>query len=302
MVREKALRVVGTPQQRDDGIKETAAGIDGAIFANSALDMNSQTAKVAAVDQLRSTALGQGEPPPGDDARELALSKLQAMARAAEIPSLDAAAKALTGITALLTGLFVGIGFQTGDFVRMIRDFWAQGFTFLVLASLAILLGTFAVVTNAYRSPKNLWAERIAVYSGIICAAIAFGLASWGISQGASAGQIRPTISASFDTTSATPVLKVSASSADVPRSEDLTTTVWGDGPDGWTVLSDVVTGPTSDGAAVAGITVDNVTAYSEIEATAALSSANAPIPSAPPDNCPVDASCDVLIGSGTSP
>lgn len=296
----RALRAV-MPKQQDE-IKEIAAGLDGAIFSNSALDTATQTADVATVDQLRSTALGQGDPPPNDDARELALSKLQAMARAAEIPSLDTAAKALTGVTALLTGLFVGIGFQTGDFVRMIRDFWGQGFTFLLLASLAILLGTFAVVINAYRSPRNLWAERIAVYFGIVCATAAFGLAAWGISQGASAGPTRPTISASFNTTSTSPVLDVSASSTDVPRSEDLTATVWGNGPNGWAVLSNVVTGPTSDGAATASITVDNVATYSEIEATAALSSANAPIPSAPPSSCPIDTSCDVLVGSGTSP
>ncbi len=130
-------------------IKEIAAGLDGAIFADSSLGLATQSSMLADVDQLRSAALGQPDTPggvaPSPDAQELAQSKLLAMARAAEIPSLDAAAKALAGITTLVTGLFIGIGFQTGDFVRMIRDFWGQGFTFLLLASFAILLGTFAV-------------------------------------------------------------------------------------------------------------------------------------------------------------
>jgi hypothetical protein len=77
------------------------------------------------------------------------------MDRAAEIPSLDNAAKILTGITALVTGLFTGIGFTTGDFIRMIRDFPGKGIAFLVLASTALLIGSFAFVVNAYRSSVN---------------------------------------------------------------------------------------------------------------------------------------------------
>ena len=85
---------------------------------------------------------------------------------------------------------------------RMIRDFPFQGLAFLILASVAILLGTFAFVINASKSDFQLGAERVAVYFGILCAAAAC-LASWGLSQGASAATT-PTIAASFDT-SATP-------------------------------------------------------------------------------------------------
>src|SRR5215467_930653 len=284
-------------------INEVADELAGAIYSDSSLSVQDQATKVQAVDQLRSTALG--EPgadgnPPTPEARDLARSKLQAMGRAAEIPSLDTAAKALATATTLLTGLFIALGFQSGDFIRMIRDFWTQGFLFLLLAGLAIILGTFAVVIDAYRSRTNLLAEKGAVYVGIACAAAAFGLLAWGLSQGASAGPTRPTISASFDTTSSTPVLKVAASSSDVPRSEHLDTTVWGDGAHGWVVLSNVVDGPGSDGTAAANIALDNVANYSEVEATASVASAVVPPPATPPSNCSSGTSCDVLNGVGT--
>jgi hypothetical protein len=291
--------------RQDRQIKEVADELVGAIYSDSALNAADQNTKVQAVDQLRSTALGEvgadGTAPSPDD-RSLAQSKLQAMGRAAEIPSLDTAAKALAGATALLTGLFVALGFQSGDFIRMIRDFWSQSFLFMLLAGLAIILGTFAVVIDAYRSQRNLWIERFDVYLGIVCAATAFGLLAWGLSQGASAGPARPTISASFDTSSNTPVLKASASSSDVPRSEHLTETVWGKDAQGWTVLSNVATGPAPDGSATANIAVDNVTKYSEIEAAAALSSTDTPVPTTPPSNCSSETSCDFLVGFAPSP
>ncbi len=139
------------------------------------------------------------------------------------------------------------------------------------------------------------------MYFGIACAAVAFGLASWGISQGASAGPTRPTISTSFDTTSSTPTLIVSVNSSDVPRSEHMNVTIWGNGAHGWTVLSYLVTGPTSDGTVAANMTVDNVATYSQVEATASLSSAEVAIPAVPPSVCPANTSCDLLVGSASS-
>jgi hypothetical protein len=279
--------------------KDIAAGLIGSIYVDSSLSADDQKTKIDAVIDLRSKALGPSAPADGTNP-ELALTELKAMNRAAEIPSLDNAAKILTGITALVTGLFTGIGFTTGDFIRMIRDFQGQGIAFLVLASLALLLGTFAFVVNAYRSSFNLWVERIAVYTGIACAGASFILASWGLAQGASAGQTRPVISASFTTSSGTPVLNVSVNSSNVPRSEHLTATVWGDGPAGWTVLSSLVTGPAPDGTDNASITVNDVATYTQIQVSAFLSATDVPTTTAPPQNCSAGTSCFVLAGVGT--
>ena len=229
------------------------------------------------------------------------LLQLEAMDRATEIPSLDKAAKYLAGITVLLTGLFTGIGFSTGDFIRMTRDFQGVGIAFLILASTALLLGTFAFVINGCRSSLNLWSERIAVYLGIACAAAAFILAAWGLAQGASAGPTRPTISASFDTTSNPPVLKVSVGSSDVPRSEHLTATVWGKRDGDWVVLGYLITGPTRDGANNANITVNNIMPYSTIVINALLSSEDIPLASTPPKECSTGMSCFQIAGFGTS-
>lgn len=107
---------------------------------------------------------------------------------------------------------------------------------------------------------------------------MAFILAAWGLAQGASAGATRPTISASFDTTSNPPVLKVSVSSSDVPRSEHLTATVWGEKGGGWVVLGYLITGPTRDGANNANITVNNIMPYGTIVINALLSSEDVPL------------------------
>jgi hypothetical protein len=282
--------------------KEIAAGLIGSIYADSSLDATTQQTKVDKVAGLRSTVLGLpgAAPSAGGTSPELAFTELAAMDRAAEIPSLDNAAKILTGITALVTGLFTGIGFTTGDFIRMIRDFPAQGIAFLVLASMALLLGTFAFVVNAYRSSVNLWLERIAVYIGIACAGASFILASWGLAQGASAGQTRPVISASFNTSSGTPVLNVSVSSSNVPRAEHLTATVWGHDAQGWTVLSSLVTGPALDGTDNASITVNNIATYTQVEVSAFLSATDVSIAAVPPQNCSANTSCFVLAGVGT--
>jgi len=160
---------------------------------------------------------------------------------------------------------------------------------------------TFAFVINGCRSSLNLWSERIAVYLGIACAAVAFILASWGLAQGASAGPTRPTISASFDTTSNPPVLKVSVGSSDVPRSEHLTATVWGKRGGGWIVLGHLITGPTRDGANNANITVNNIMPYSTIVINALLSSEDIPLALTPPNECSTGMSCFQIAGFGMS-
>ncbi len=285
-------------KKKEKKVKESVTVLLGEIFADTSdtSDTSAQESKVKNVLDLRSDALGED----GGKA-ECSLLRLEAMDRATEIPSLDKAAKYLAGITVLLTGLFTGIGFSTGDFIRMTRDFQGAGIAFLILASTALLLGTFAFVINGCRSSLNLWSERIAVYLGIACAAAAFILAAWGLAQGASAGPTRPTISASFDTTSNPPVLKVSVSSSDVPRSEHLTATVWGERGGHWVVLGYLITGPTRDGANNANITVNNIMPYSTIVINALLSSEDIPLALTPPKECSTGMSCFQIAGFGTS-
>jgi hypothetical protein len=288
--------IFGAPdpdKSKNKKVKESVTGLLGFIFSDTSDTMAQD--KADKVLKLRSSALGKD----GADA-EASLLQLEAMDRATEIPSLNKAAASLAGITVLLTGLFTGIGFSTGDFIRMIRDFQGVGIAFLILASTALILGTFAFVINGCRSTLNLWSERIAVYLGIACAAVAFILAAWGIAQGASAGATRPTISASFDTTSGTPVLKVSVSSSDVPRSEHLTATVWGKRGGGWVVLGNLITGPTRDGANNANITVNNIMPYSTIVVNALLSAKDISLAPAPRNGCSTGMSCFQIAGFGT--
>jgi hypothetical protein len=288
--------IFGGPDQdkKEKKIKESVAGLLGAIFADNS-DASVQDSKADNVLKLGSNALQDTEE------AKCSLLQLEAMDRATEIHSLDKAAKYLAGITVLVTGLFTGIGFSTGDFIRMTRDFQGVGIAFLILASMALLLGTFAFVINGCRSSLNLWSERIAVYFGIACAAVAFILAAWGLAQGASAGPTRPTISASFDTTSNPPVLKVSVGSSDVPRSEHLTATVWGKRGGRWVVLGYLITGPTRDGANNANITVNNIMPYSTIVINALLSSEDIPLALTPPKECSTGMSCFQIAGFGTS-
>lgn len=103
-----------------------ASGLIGSIYADSSLDATTQKSKVDQVVTLRSIALSSTETADTADATSptlspaLALNELDGMNRAVEIQSLDKAATALAGITALVAGLFTGIGFTTGDFVHMI--------------------------------------------------------------------------------------------------------------------------------------------------------------------------------------
>jgi len=304
---------MGTPKTKDEReeiVRDITPGLLSSIYADTSLSSDAQQSKITQVETLSSTALGKSTPPaqPGGPAVQVdeataqaALSQLEAMDRAEEIPSLDTAAKALVGITALLTGLFTGIGFTTGDFVRMIRDFQGPGIAFLILVSIALLLGTFAFLINAYRSQTNLRLEQFAIYIGIACAAAAFTFASWGIAQGASAGPTRPAIAASFDTSSNNPMLKVTANSSDVPRAEHLTAMVWGETDKGWTLLSHVVVGPDHNGAAATSMTINNVSSYTLITAAAWLSSTDNSVDNAPSNGCAPNVSCIRLVGLKTT-
>lgn len=262
--------------------KRMVASVLGSIYADSTITTEAdREAKVnyvmGLVETARSDSVSPGEP-------ENARLEVRALYRASEVPGLDSAAKALTGVTAALTALFTGIGFSTGDFARMIRDHQDFGLAFIILVGVALLLGSFAVSINAYKSAWNLRGERLALRAGIACATVAFICAAWGLSQGASATQTSPSISASFDTTGKSPVLKVTAGSSAVPQSRVLAATVWGKPPNStaWQVLTYVVAGPDHDGDASLTISVDDVSTYAHIVAQAGLSARGAAVPSLP--------------------
>jgi hypothetical protein len=101
--------------------RKLAAGLFGAVYADDSLDTTAQESRITQINKLRIAVLT--EPADAPPAADLALSELQAMNRAAEVSGLNKAAASLAGVTALLTGLFTGIGFSIGDFARMIRDF-----------------------------------------------------------------------------------------------------------------------------------------------------------------------------------
>lgn len=281
-------------------VKKTAASLIAAAYVDSAPSADGQVAGTAQIDKLRAIALSQT--PNQDPDVDLAASELESMGRAGEISSLNKAAVSLAGITALVTALFTGIGFSTGDLERMIRDHVSQGLIFLILAGVAILLGTFAFVINGSYSRLNLNLERGAVYLGIGCAAIAFCLVAWGLSQDASAATT-PTIAASFDRSTTSPVLNVTVASSDVPHNDRIIATVWGmDSQGKWNRLSHLSNGAASDGTASISITVDNADSYTETEVVASVS-ANDSTPSAiPTASCPSGTSCVTLFkGLSTS-
>jgi hypothetical protein len=220
--------------------------------------------------------------PDASDARA-AIAELQGDVRAQEIPGLDKAAQILTGIVALITGLFTGLGFVTGDFVRMFRDFFKLGLAFVLCAGLAMFLGTFAFLINSYRSNKNLRFEKIAIYAGVILAVAAFVLAACGISLGASNGTTKPTISASADSGSV-PTVSIQMASADLPRTAAADLGVWGrttaDGE--WTLLRWQVSGPTHDGSVAVSLGGVAVKGLKDLIAVGAISSDNGAKPPAP--------------------
>ena len=266
------------------GVNEVVAGLLGSIAVANASNAGDQSAHV---EELRDTVLGisSGGTAPTEDQQTAAWLELKAMERGAEIPSLNSAAAALVGLTAAITAIFTGVGFATGDFIRMIRDVPAAGLAFLVLAGVTLLVGTFAFVIDAYKSNLNLWIERIAVYSGIVCGAAAFVIAAWGLSQGASAAATRPTISAQFQGSNP-PTLAVEVKSSDVPRSENLTTTIWGSSSGTWTVLSHTVSGPQHDGSIDNSIPIGTLSGYDELAVEAFLSSGDTAVPLHPPKTC----------------
>ena len=255
---------------------ELATSLKSALLASNA-DATTNQAQVKLFDDLVTTAkvnaLDAKDDEEGASAvkARAAIQQLQACVRSQEIPSLDAAAKILAGVTALITGLFTGLGFATGDFVRMYRDYFSIGLSFLLCAGIALLLGTFAFLINSYRSQRNLWFERIAIYFGVTLTGGAVVLAAVGLSLGASNGTSRPVISATISP-GAMPTASLQVMSNSVPRSEFATVVVWGDSVSGaWNLLRTVVSGPSNDGVIDISIGSINTGGYSQLLAMATV-------------------------------
>jgi hypothetical protein len=289
--------------------KKLADNLFGNVYANKSLTDDQKLAQAAKIQGLLDIAFPAnvagvpnaetGNVAANDGAATLA--QLEAMDRASQIPSWDAAAKALTGIVTVVTGAYAAIGFTTGDLTQMIHNSPRLGFWLLGLVGLVILVGTFAIVTNSYASDRNLTYEQIAVCSGILVAAVAFGLAAWGLSEAAQPLSTRPTISESA-TAGTKPTLTISATSSGLQARSVLAESVWGEATPGhWVPVSTVTAGPDKTGAASTSLLVSNAGAYAEIEAVAALSPGELPATggSCPsPSALPADEACVLLAAA----
>jgi hypothetical protein len=271
----------GTEQDRAQ--EELVTGLIAAARSDASLSPADQDKLVQEIASLRDRAFG--SPPDAG-----AMAELEAMARADEIIGLDNLAKALTGIVVLTTGLFTGLGFSSGDMLRMIRDSPAVGLVFLSSAGVAVFLGTFAFGINAYRSLANFWMERIAVYSGVALGALSLVMACVGLSQGAGAGSASPVLIGSLDTTGSVPSLQLVVQTSDVPRSDHARATVWGRTDQGsWVVLAHLVTGPARDGSVDQHLSIPAVTGYVVLVAEANVSSSvGGPAAGQPPAACQI--------------
>jgi hypothetical protein len=97
------------------------------------------------------------------------------------------------------------------------------------------------------------------------------------------------------------PTLTVEVKSADVPRSENLTTTIWGHASGTWTVLSHSVIGPQHDGSIDDSVPIGTVSGYDELAIEAYLSSGDDAVAQSPPTTCTLPTaatSADVTQGA----
>ncbi|MBV9310562.1 MAG: hypothetical protein JOZ73_07015 [Solirubrobacterales bacterium] len=211
--------------------------------------------------------------------------------RAPVVAQLDKAAKILIATITTITAALTAAGFAAGDFTFFYRNhlFWAL--VYLILAAIAIFVGTFAFLVDSVEKRWKLRAEQIAIYLGVAAFGVAFIIAVWGLAAGASGGLDRPVLSADLTGSQAagTTVITAKANRSAVPRSNTLVTSVWGVPAHGSGFVSlryDVV-GASSDGTVSDSVDVPvHSGAYGSFVVTAAVESPPQRALSAPPSNC----------------
>jgi hypothetical protein len=227
------------------------------------------------------------------------LSQLQSLCRNTEVSALNLAAKSLGAITVVVTGLLTGFGFASGDLLRMYRDDATLSIVFFILITLAVMLGTFAVAIDGAARTMNFWAERSAVYVGILISVVAVLLVTWGLTRG-TVGVLRPTISTTYSTATGISTLQITATASTVRSSDHIELTVWGYRAvhPGWSVVLYDVTGADQDGAITASSTTSfSSGTYSEMLVVAALRGASSAIGPTPPPRA-ASASVPTCLGN----
>lgn len=230
--------------------------------------------------------------------------------RAPVVAGLDTAAKILIATFTTITAALTAAGFAAGDVTSFYRNhqFWA--FLYLILAAIAILVGTFAFLVDSVEAQWKMRLEQWAIYGGVIAFGAAFIIAVWGLAAGASAGLDRPVLSAQLTgSPSSGTTITASASRSAVQRSDTLVTSIWGVSADGkkFVPLRYDVVGASSDGSVSdsLGVAVASGT-YGRFVVTAVVRQPPHKAASAPPGNClppgtsggaPVDANlaCAIL-------
>ena len=228
--------------------------------ASSRPPQSAASERIDAVARLAQAVKDASDDLAGRQAAWVALSQLQGMSRGNEISYLNIAAAALAGVTGtsgVVAVFFGAFGFQSADVQRLFRDQAGSGLTFVVLAAAALLVGTFAVALDAGKSNRNLWAERAAVYLGVLCLCGALVVGAVGLTRGASATKSAPELATASDSSGGMSAMTVTAKAHAVPKSRRLQLVVWGTtNGTSWTMLQQGSSGPGSDGSALVAVRV----------------------------------------------
>lgn len=247
--------------------------------------------RLSAVNALATIVESARDTPAGQQAAWVALSQLQGMSRGNEISYLNSAAAALAGVTGasgLVAAFFAAFGFQSADFQRLFLDHAETGLALVVLIAVALVTGTFAVAIDAGKSNRNLWAERAAVYIGVLCLSAGLLVGAVGLTGGS--GGSAPELTTALDSSGANSVVTFTAKAHAVPRASALHLVVWGtsDGKS-WFALQQGSSGSGLDGTAlvVAKAHVGTAVKVTEVAAAAAVGPASHPLDgAAPPGGC----------------
>jgi hypothetical protein len=260
-----------------DAISAAATSCDAATAAEDAAVFESKARSLLAQATTEASTL--------DD------DTVQKFERVTTVAALDKAALSLVAAFTTITAALTTVGFATGDYTGFYRNYLGWALAYLILAIVAVLIGTFAFLIDAVQDNVRLRIEQFAIYAGIVAFGVSFCIAASGLAVGSSGGSNRPAISASviISKTDGTAEVKAQVDRSDVQRSDALTVAVWGD--DAKTSLYELleidVTGPDKAGAVTEMIdTVEPSASYRDFVISASVGPAPAAIPTAPPANC----------------
>jgi hypothetical protein len=115
-----------------------------------------------------------------DAAKRAADALKVSTAQARRVPvvaGLDKAAKILVTAFTTITAALTAAGFAAGDFTFFYRNHLSWALVYLILAAVAIFVGTFAFLVDSVEAQWKLRAEQAAIYLGVASFGIAFIIA-----------------------------------------------------------------------------------------------------------------------------